>query len=135
MKNLLLFVLLLLSTFSFAQFQFTSPMPGSRLVNPEHLIAIREGRLLQNKSLKKELFTITGNVSGNHDFKIVLARDVKTINLIPRDHFACNEKVTVNIAAGLQATDETTIGGYSFSFYTHREYTASEKENFLFARE
>jgi hypothetical protein len=65
-----------------AQFQFISPLPGSRYHNTDRTIIIREGSLIKPSSLAKEnLFSIKGNKSGIHQFKTILSPDGKTIIL------------------------------------------------------
>ncbi|HYV90144.1 MAG TPA: arylsulfotransferase family protein [Chitinophagales bacterium] len=127
MKNLTLLFLLLHSA-AFAQFQYVSPMPGSKMSNINHNIIIRPGSLLDASSLSNKLFSVEGTRSGIHDFKIVLARDGKTIILQPVTPFSYSEEVTVRISAGLKTVNRKTLSGYSFSFSTHREYSLAEQE-------
>ncbi len=42
--------------------------------------------------------------------------------------FAFGEKVDVTVKARLQAINGTQYAGYSFSFFTHRQYTMDEQE-------
>src|SRR5690349_23043971 len=127
MKNLTLLFLFVTSA-AFAQFQYVSPMPGSKMSNTNHNIIIRPGDILDAASINNKLFTIEGSKSGIHDFKTVLARDGKTIILEPVVPFSYSEEVTVQIAAGLKTEDRKKLGGYSFTFSTHREYSFEEQE-------
>ncbi|MFI5135901.1 MAG: Ig-like domain-containing protein, partial [Chitinophagales bacterium] len=128
--KILTFLFLLVSTTAFAQFQYVSPMPGSTLINPEHNIIIREGNLLDPSSLNKNLFTLHGSKSGDFSFRIVLSTDQKTILLCPDHPFGYDEEISVSISSGLRTRSGNAIEPYSFSFTTHPEYTAAEKENF-----
>ncbi|HYV93375.1 MAG TPA: arylsulfotransferase family protein [Chitinophagales bacterium] len=112
-----------------AQFQFISPMPGSTNLTIEHNIIIREGSLLDQSSLNKNLFVIRGSKSGVHDFKMILCNDGKTLNLNPTYPFTYDEDVAVTIGKGLVTAEGKTVDGYSFSFKTHREWTKEEQEN------
>jgi len=113
-----------------AQFQFVSPMPGSKNLNIEHNIILREGNVLDASSLKESLFIIRGSKSAVHGFKMILCDDGKTINLNPTTPFAYDEDVAVTITKGLVTAEGKIIDGYSFSFNTHREYTAEEQQHF-----
>lgn len=123
-------VILLLFQQAHAQFQFVSPEPGSQNLNIEHNIILREGNLLDPSSLNKNLFTIRGTKSGVHDFKMVLCDDGKTINLNPLLPFAPGEEVTISITKGLATAQGKTVDGYSYSFKTHRQYTAEDLQRF-----
>jgi len=100
------------------------------MVNAEHNIIIREGSILNPRSLRSELFSITGSLSGIHDFKIVLSDDGKTINLDPSQPFAFDEEVTVSISKGMETAAWKEVKAYSWHFTTHPEYSAAQKENF-----
>lgn len=131
MKHLLTFFLC--SVFTIAangQFQFISPKPGSEMITVNHNIIIREGSALDAASLHPGLFSIRGNKSGDHDFKLILCNDGKTINLNPVIPFSHDEIVSVTIAEGIQTTDRRIAEAFSFTFKTHREYFAAELQRF-----
>lgn len=134
MKSFTLLLALAFCTHAYAQFQYVSPMPGSTLIDPDHHIIIREGRSIDASSVNKNLFSITGSLSGAHSFKLVLSDDGKTILLYPDQPFAFSEQVVVSVASGLKTKTGETASGYSFSFSTHREYTPAELENFKNAK-
>src|SRR5262245_58979458 len=98
----ILFVLLLSSQIVSAKFQYLSPLPGSKMINIEHNVIVRDGNLLQKGSLHPDIFSITGARSGVHKFNLVLSTDDKTIILNPLTPFAYDEEVTVTIGDGLQ---------------------------------
>lgn len=129
-KNLTLCLLVTLISYSnaLAQFQFVSPLPGSVNLPPQHNIILREGHLLQRASLNNGLFSIRGTQSGQHNFNLVLCDDGKTINLNPVTPFGFNEVVTVTVQSGLSTVEGKVIDGFTFSFTTHREWTAGEQE-------
>jgi hypothetical protein len=129
MKTLTLFFLIL-STAAVAKFQYVSPMPGSGLNNPEHNIILREGRFIDPSSLSNDLFVLQGSKSGIHSFRMVFSDDHKTILLYPDQAFGYDEDVSVSILGGIRTTEGKIIEPYSFSFTTHREYSALERESF-----
>ncbi|HYV95101.1 MAG TPA: aryl-sulfate sulfotransferase [Chitinophagales bacterium] len=129
MKLAFLFLLVAITSHStYAQFQYLSPVPGSTFINTEHNIVIREGHYINPAFLKNDLFIVHGSRSGNHACKMVLCADGKTIVLTPSSPFLCNEEVIVTINKGLRTSERQTVTPYSFNFFTHREYTAEEKE-------
>src|SRR6059058_548874 len=88
--------------FALAQYQFVSPVPGSKNLPVEHNIVIRPGASkLEPSSVRASLFSIQGSKSGNHVFSLVLCDDGKTINLNPKIPFAFDEAVSVSISKGL----------------------------------
>ncbi|MBA3647837.1 MAG: aryl-sulfate sulfotransferase [Chitinophagales bacterium] len=138
MKNIftvLITCILTVSGKAYPQFQFIAPQPGSLYHNPERTIVIRDGRPIVESSLHcKNLFTIRGSSSGNHEFETVLANDKKTIILKPKVSFAFGEKVTVTISPGIQTTDGRKADGYLFDFSIHPEYTAKQQKEISDAR-
>lgn len=122
--------------FVLAQYQYLSPLPGSRDHNPECSIIIRDGMLLDARSAsEKSNFEITGSISGEHNFNVVFCRDQKTIILNPARPFATGEKVTVKIGSKVRRVDGTFAVASSFSFFIHRPYSAEETDRLNKARE
>lgn len=121
-------IAILFSQFTLAQFQYVSPSPASKNLPVEHNIIIRPGSHLDPASVKSSLFSIQGSKSGIHTFSLVLCDDGKTINLNPKIPFAFQETVSVSIFQGLMTTEQNLIESFSFSFTTHREWTAEEQE-------
>ena len=135
MKSFIPFLLAIFASQGiYAQFEYLSPVPGATLVTTGHNIIIREGHYVNPAFLKNDLFTIRGSKSGDHDFKMVLSTDGKTIVLTPSTPFGYSEEVTVTINKGLQTSERKTLNPYSFSFFTQREYTTEEKRRLQNAR-
>ncbi|MBA3647883.1 MAG: aryl-sulfate sulfotransferase [Chitinophagales bacterium] len=125
------FILVFNVSYSYAQFQFIAPVPGSSSHNPDRCIIIREGHEIDKSVLeKKSFFKIEGSKSGNHDFSINLSNDRRTIILKPVIPFSYSEKVTVQIKGGLYRNDGAAIMPLSFSFSIHRKYTDAEQKIF-----
>src|SRR6266446_10787730 len=129
LQSLVLFFILASTSFSSAQFQYISPEPGSKFHDPNTSIILRNGNLLdENSLLTKNIFTITGSVSGKHNCKITLAEKDKTIILKPTTPFTGGEIVTVNVAEGIRNLSKEKILGTSFSFEIRNTRTAEENE-------
>lgn len=121
----------LLTSFSLpyatAQFEYVSPLPGSTMINPEHNIIIREGHEVKQDELSNDLFTIEGTVTGRHQFSMTLSSDEKTVILTPIIPFEFNEMVTVTVRKAFSTTAGNLSADFSFSFTTHRRYSAEEQ--------
>ncbi|MCS6991505.1 MAG: aryl-sulfate sulfotransferase [Chitinophagales bacterium] len=112
-----------------AQFQYLSPMPGSKYHPVKTGIIIREGEeLMPEVTRQHHLFHIVGEQSGVHQFTISLATDGKTLNLKPLRAFAEGETVTVTILPGLTTRSGRVIGGTEFKFQTKPYWTPEERK-------
>ena len=115
--------------FSYAQFQYLSPEPGSKYHDPNTTITLRNGNQLDETSLlTKHLFRVQGSLSGKHDCKVKLGEKGKTIILKPAQPFAGGETVTVNIAEGMRSSSQQKIHGTSFSFEIRKTRTPEESQ-------
>ncbi|MBA3648588.1 MAG: aryl-sulfate sulfotransferase [Chitinophagales bacterium] len=111
-----------------AQFQFVAPLPGSSNQHPDRNIILREEHRLNPASLiTKNLITITGSISGNHDCVITLSNDHKTINLKPITPFVYSENVIVNTNGSIVREDGKRVAPLQLKFSIQREFTAEEK--------
>jgi hypothetical protein len=61
---------------------------------------------------------VEGSRSGLHRGTMILSDDQRTIVFNLREPLAENERVSVDVAAGLRTTDGATVGGVSFRFAT-----------------
>ncbi|MEO6168880.1 MAG: aryl-sulfate sulfotransferase, partial [Chitinophagales bacterium] len=121
-KNLQRLILMLVTALyispAAAQFQYISPVPGSRMHHPETNIILRNGNLIATSSLNPDVFTVTGSASGKHIVSIKLSDDGKTVLLQPVIIFNDDEEVTISVSDGLRTTEGKKISGTSFSFHT-----------------
>ncbi|HYV92728.1 MAG TPA: aryl-sulfate sulfotransferase [Chitinophagales bacterium] len=126
MKNRIRFiiccVLLFLATSAMAQFQYISPLPGSKIHHKETNIILKNGSFIKPASLRSDLVSITGTKSGGHHARIVLSDDKKTIVIYPEPIFQDGETVVVTVRDGFEKTDGTVIRGTAFQFETHPEW-------------
>lgn len=105
-------------------FQYVSPMPGSQYHNPDCRIILRLAGGFEEGDLSGVTCTLTGSKSGNHDSDLSLSRDGSTINLKPREPFALNEQVEVQLI-GLPDFDEQT---FDWTFHTKSGEVIIEQE-------
>jgi hypothetical protein len=128
MKVVVLFFLGMMALSAEAQYQFIAPMPNSPNQNPERCIVVREGHPLDTGiAHQKNLFSIQGSTSGDHEFTIELSNDLKTVILKPVIPFQFSETVTVSIFK-LKRADGFLVPSFTFSFSTRREFDASTLE-------
>src|SRR5262245_59929195 len=109
-----------------AQFQYVSPVPGSKLHNPETNIILRPGSIIEAASVQAGLFQVEGSLSGNHECIVKLADGNRVVILEPKTPFLEGEDVSVTVDDGMQ-TNGRTIKGTSFSFQIHPPRTAEQK--------
>src|SRR4030095_11538262 len=102
-----------------AQFQYVSPMPGSRMHYPQTNIILRNGDLINAASLADpDFFFVSGSLSGTHQMNAALSDDGKTILLRPLVPFSEGEAVNVTVNDGIRNISGKVIKGTSFTFYT-----------------
>lgn len=117
-----------------AQFTYINPVPGSQMKNPETGIILKTGTEVRASSLKADLISLTGNLSGNHACSVKLAHDGKTILITPLTKFKGGETVTVTVKDGMLKSDGTLIHGTTFSFQTHAQWTPAQQQAIADAR-
>ncbi len=125
---LLIIVYCLSSNAVFAQFQYISPLPGSKMHHPQTNIILRNGNLIAASTLRPENFVVSGSASGRHDVDVILSDDGKTILLQPTVPFANNESVTVTVSDALRTKQNEIIKGTEFTFQTEPLYNAADQQ-------
>jgi hypothetical protein len=99
-------------------YQYVFPKPNSRYVSTETNIILRPGKEIDQSSFEASLIRVEGSESGLHRGTMTLSDDRRTVVFNLREPLFENERVSVDVAAGLRAADGTTIGGASFRFAT-----------------
>ena len=99
------------------KFQYLSPVPGSRLNSPETNIIIRYGNAFSNNNIANNL-SVVGNKSGQHEGKIILAENGRTLIFKPENKFADGEVVTIKLGNDLQTISGEQIPVLQYSFKT-----------------
>src|SRR5438034_977327 len=101
---------------SYGQFSYISPVPESKMHKKETGIILRTGDYVNAASLRPDLFSISGSVSGEHTVKVKLAADKKTILIRPLVIFCSGERVTVTVKDGIRNFDGRIVRGMTFRF-------------------
>ncbi|MBK6481653.1 MAG: aryl-sulfate sulfotransferase [Chitinophagaceae bacterium] len=110
-----------------AQFNYISPLPGSRYHNPTTNIILKNGQYLDKASVSnKELLQITGSLSGNHSWTARLSDDGKSVIVKPIPAFAYGETVSITIHSKLKRTDGNHVNGTHFSFEIRQPITPEQ---------
>lgn len=94
-----------------SRYQYVFPKPNAQLVSHETNIILRPGMDIEPSSVSSSLIRVEGSQSGPHRGTMILSDDKRTVVFDLREPLFENERVSVNVAAGLRATDGTTIGG------------------------
>jgi len=98
-------------------FQYISPLNGAGFVSNKTNIIIRPGELLDiNDIMIRNIAELSGSISGNHDYDILIADDHKTIILKPLTPFAPGERVTVDFSAKFARIIECDLCGIDYGF-------------------
>jgi hypothetical protein len=117
-KSMLVMIMFMIvsSVFAQAQWQYISPVPGSKFINPEQAIALRHGEILDLATVKADLFSITASRSGEISGNVKLSLDGRTLIFEPEKPFGLNENVSVHVAAGIKTSSGLELPELSFSF-------------------
>lgn len=119
---------LLLVHTAYAQFTYISPMPESKMHNKEANIILRSGEYVNAASLRPDLFSISGSVSGEHILKVKLAADKKTILIQHEAVFSGGETVTVTVDDGIRNSDGSSVCGTTFQFQVSDGLNSGDQE-------
>jgi len=119
-------------------FNYISPVPGSKYINPENNIAFRNGDVLDMSSIRSSIISVTGLMRGEITGTLKLSNDSRTLIFIPDQPFAYNETITVNLKPGIQTESGLLMEGLEFNFHVkpadnskllHEHYQREYEEN------
>ncbi|MEO6168039.1 MAG: aryl-sulfate sulfotransferase [Chitinophagales bacterium] len=114
---------------SYAQFNYVSPVPGSKYHNPATNIILSNGADIDRQSISDNtLLQITGSISGNHRWKAGLSDDGKSVIIHPDPVFEYGENVSVTVHPKLRKEAGAAINGMSFSFEIREALTPEQAE-------
>jgi hypothetical protein len=99
-----------------AKYQFFSPQPDSYGINPETEIVIRYGKPIEAGSIKDDLFQVTGEISGLHKGRLIIAKDILTLIYKPDQVFTFNEKIRVHLSEGIKTINGEQLPGFDYRF-------------------
>ena len=105
-----------LSTLAQSQWQYISPMPASKWINPEQKLAFRLGEPIAEKTLNGTLLELTGSKSGNIACTVQLSADNQTIIFTPEQPFAFGETVHATLHEGIKSKLGHSAVKTNFSF-------------------
>lgn len=100
----------------FGSLQYISPTPGARFVPPGTTIAVRQGALIDARTVQSASFVVVGSISGMHPGSVVLASDRKTVIFQPARPFTRGETVQVRLTGRLATASGLAVGDLSFNF-------------------
>jgi len=113
------------------EYQFISPLPGSKLIMPESNIIIRQGDIIDATTIKEVSIEVVGSISGVHSGKFILSDDLRTIIFIPSIHFTRGEKVTVKFYGGIYIAKGDMLSPITYDFYISQTISKNEHEKAL----
>ena len=121
-----------------SEFEYISPLPGSGMNMPETNIIIRYGEAFSSYDVFSEkLLEVTGDKSGLHTGRIILAEEGRTLLFNPDFPFLLGETVSVKFLRSTKTEDGRTISPINFSFrITEKnvnEIVKSNPEKYLFS--
>ena len=100
---------------------YISPIPGSKFINPESTIVFRQGEKIDKSSIDQSLIKVNGSVSGLVEGKLILAKDERTLIFIPNTTFRYKELVTFEIQKGIKTVSGIEMNSIRFSFTSMNE--------------
>ena len=98
------------------QYEYFSPIPGSRLVSPWNNIVIRNGSVIDRGTVDGRTLSVIGSASGVHTGRLTLLDDRKTVVFDPDQPFALGETVEVSLGAGVRTPGGEALPALSYSF-------------------
>ncbi len=132
-KLILITTLLILSGTAISQsanieeYQFISPKPGSSLLLPENNIIIRQGNIIENKTINAKLIEVIGTESGFHPGEFLIADDMRTLIFRPDVPYYPGEKVGVKFYGGLRTINGNVLRPIEFGFHISSSITERDK--------
>jgi hypothetical protein len=106
-------------------YEYLSPLPYSLDHNPETVIIIRFGDIIDIGSLKNELFEVTGDLTGQHRGKFTVSQDHTTLIFTPDHIFSYNEKVFLHLWEGIKTQSGRLLPEFYF-WFTVRQNSSSD---------
>lgn len=100
-----------------SDYEYISPVPESEMNMPETNIIIRLGKPYNsNDVFSSKLIEVTGDKSGLHSGKIILAENNKILLFTPDVSFQLGETVSVRLVRATRTEDGQTVPSLNFSF-------------------
>lgn len=95
---------------------YVSPVPGSRYLTPASNIIIQTDEDLNASTVQNDPFKVVGSISGEHNGKVIMVRDHRTVFFQPTTQFTLGETVSVSMTRPLLSVGGDSIQVTPFSF-------------------
>lgn len=117
-KLMMIIAILIISNLLNAQtsWNYISPVPGSKYINPENNIAFRHGEVLDISTIRSEAITVSSESKGKIPGNFILSQDMRTLIFYPDEAFALKDKVHVKLEKGIKTESGRIMDGAEFSF-------------------
>ena len=111
-------VIMFISSAMLAQtsWNYISPKPGSKFINPENAIAFRHGDVLDLNSIRSEAISVISSSRGELSGSFILSNDLRTLIFYPDQDFVLKEKVHVSLKKGIRTVSGLELEGVEFNF-------------------
>ena len=114
--SIVLFMFISCAIMAQTSWNYISPMPGSKYINPENAIAFRHGDVLDLSSVRSTVITVNsvnrGEISGN----FILSKDMRTLIFYPDQDFDFKDKIHVTLEKGIRTESGLEMESVEFSF-------------------
>lgn len=97
-------------------FEYLSPLPGSLWILPETNIILRPGGVVDAASVARGLLHVNGSISGEHQGRLRLLSDHRSLTFQPDARFVPGEVVTCRLDAGLMTDSRGLVPSAEFAF-------------------
>ena len=95
---------------------YISPIPGSKFINPESSIVFRQGDKIDKSSIDNSLIKVSGSVSGLIKGKLILSKDGRTLIFYPNTAFQYKEQISIFLKKGVKTVGGLEMNAIRFSF-------------------
>ncbi|MCB0761501.1 MAG: aryl-sulfate sulfotransferase [Flavobacteriales bacterium] len=94
---------------------YHSPLSSSFRHHINSRVVLRHNAAISNASIENATISLIGNISGSHEFEVLVGEGNTLINLVPESPFIQNEYVTVEVS-GLETIGGASINPIGFGF-------------------
>jgi len=117
-RILIMLISLLFSTTVLAQtsWNYISPKPGSKYINPQNTIAFRHGDVIDISSVKSSAITVNSSLKGEISGSFILSTDMRTLIFYPDNAFELKDNIQVKLAKGIRTVNGPELEGVEFHF-------------------
>jgi len=99
-----------------SSWNYISPKPGSKYINPENTIAFRHGEVLDITSIRSDRITVSSTSRGEISGNFILSKDQRTLIFYPDQAFDLKEKIQVCMDGGIRTISGIVLDAVDFHF-------------------